>query len=59
MSGEPPIVVIAVEISKPELPDRMTALLADVPGLRLAVPGEHADAALVISGESDWALTSL
>jgi DNA-binding CsgD family transcriptional regulator len=53
MSSEPPIVVVAVEISKPELADRLTALLADVPGLRLAAPGEHADAALVIPGEPD------
>jgi len=53
MSSEPPIVVVAVEISKPDLADRLTALLADVPGLRLAAPGEPADAALVVPGEPE------
>ena len=33
--------------------DRLTALLADVPGLRLAAPGEPADAALVIPGDPE------
>ncbi len=40
-------VVIAIEIGETELADRLAALLADVPGLRLAAPGEPADAALV------------
>ncbi len=41
--------------------DRLAALLADIPGLRLAAPGEPADAALVVPGdrppEPDLALT--
>jgi DNA-binding CsgD family transcriptional regulator len=48
MTGEPPIVAIAIEISEPQLADRLAALLADVPGLRLAAPGEHADATVVV-----------
>ena len=32
MTNEPPVVVVAVEIGEPELADRLTALLADVPG---------------------------
>ena len=43
------------------LADRLAALLADVPGLRLAAPGEPADVALVPardgSSEPDVALT--
>jgi DNA-binding CsgD family transcriptional regulator len=50
MTGEPPVVV-AIEIGEPRLSDRLAALLADVPGLKLAAPGEPADAALVIPGE--------
>ena len=53
MTGEPPVVVVAVTIGEPVLADRLTALLADVPGLRLAAPGEPADAALVIPGEPE------
>jgi DNA-binding CsgD family transcriptional regulator len=60
MTGEPPVVVIAIEIGEPELADRLAAILADVPRLRLAAPGEPADAALVAPGEPrapDVALT--
>ena len=39
--------VIAVEVDDPSLADRLAALLSDVPGLRLAQPGEAADVALV------------
>jgi DNA-binding CsgD family transcriptional regulator len=53
MTDEPPVVVIAVAIGEPELADRLTALLADVPGLRLAAPGEPADAALVVPDEPE------
>ena len=53
MTGKPPVGVVAIEIGEPELADRLTALLADVPGLRLAAPGEPADAALVVSGEPE------
>ena len=52
MTDEPPVVV-ALEIGEPKLADRLTALLADIPGLRLAAPGEPADAALVIPGEPE------
>ena len=51
MSGEPPALMISIEIGEPELADRLAALLADVPGLRLAAPGEPADATLVTGGE--------
>ena len=44
-------VVIAIEIGEPELADRLAAILADVPGLRLAAPGEPADATLVAGRE--------
>jgi DNA-binding CsgD family transcriptional regulator len=59
MNDEPSVVVVAIEIGEPKLADRLTALLADVPGLRLAASGEPADAALVIPGEPgpDVALT--
>jgi DNA-binding CsgD family transcriptional regulator len=53
MTGEPPLVVIAVEIGEPELADRLSALLAAVPGLRLAAPGEPADAALVLPSDPE------
>ena len=53
MTNEPPVVVVAIDIGEPELADRLTALLADVPGLRLAAPGEVADAALVAPGEPE------
>jgi DNA-binding CsgD family transcriptional regulator len=43
----PEPIVIAIEIDDPALADRLTALLADVPGLRLARSGETADAAVV------------
>jgi DNA-binding CsgD family transcriptional regulator len=59
MSGEAPALVVAIEIREPELADRLAGLLADVPGLRLAAPGEPADATLVVAGEPapDVALT--
>jgi len=40
-------VVIAVQIDDTALADRIVALLADVPGLRLARTGEKTDAVLV------------
>jgi DNA-binding CsgD family transcriptional regulator len=62
MTGEPSAsIVVAIEIGEPALADRLAALLADVPGLRLALPGEPADAALVAARdraqEPDLALT--
>ena len=53
-------IVVAIEIGEPVLADRLAALLADVPGLRLAAPGEPADVALVDwreRPEADLALT--
>jgi DNA-binding CsgD family transcriptional regulator len=43
----PRAIVIELTLDDPELADRLAALLADVPGLRLAAPGEHGDVALV------------
>ncbi len=51
MTGERPVVVIAIEVGDPRLADRLAALLAGAPGLRLAAPGEPADAALVVPGD--------
>ncbi len=39
--------MIVIQIDDPGLADRMTALVADAPGLRLARAGEKADVALV------------
>jgi DNA-binding CsgD family transcriptional regulator len=47
MGDAPEPIVIAVEIADAELADRLTALLTDLPGLRLARLGEIADAKLV------------
>ncbi|VIO78475.1 helix-turn-helix transcriptional regulator [Bradyrhizobium ivorense] len=48
MSDPPaPDVVIALEIDDPALADRLATLLGGVAGLRLAVPGEQATAAIV------------
>jgi DNA-binding CsgD family transcriptional regulator len=41
-------IVVALEIGEPVLADRLVALLADLPGLRLAAPGEPADAVLTL-----------
>jgi DNA-binding CsgD family transcriptional regulator len=43
----PEPLVIAIETDDPQLADRLALLLADIPGLRLAQPGEAADATLV------------
>ena len=62
MTGKAPApLVLAIEVGEPALADRLAALLADVPGLRLAAPDEPADAVLVAPGErpteSEVALT--
>ena len=62
MTEPPPVViVVAIEIGEGALADRLAALLADLPGLRLAVPGEPADVSLVAARdrprEPDVALT--
>jgi DNA-binding CsgD family transcriptional regulator len=59
----PAPLVVAIEIDDPELADRLAVLLSDAPGLRLAQPGETADATLVTarapvaSAAPDGALT--
>ncbi|HEY0524113.1 MAG TPA: helix-turn-helix transcriptional regulator [Stellaceae bacterium] len=45
--GDPRPIVIALKVDEPDLADRLAALLAHVPGLRLATRGEPADAAIV------------
>jgi DNA-binding CsgD family transcriptional regulator len=49
----PELVVIAIEIDDSALLDRLTALLSDIPGLRLALVGESADVVLVASRTLD------
>jgi DNA-binding CsgD family transcriptional regulator len=59
----PESIVVAIKVDDPALSDRLTALLADIPGLRLARVNERADVALVPSHsgektlEQDAALT--
>jgi DNA-binding CsgD family transcriptional regulator len=43
----PEPIVIAIEVSEPGVADRLAALLADLPGVRLAASGEPADVVLV------------
>jgi DNA-binding CsgD family transcriptional regulator len=43
-------IVVAVSVADPALADRLTSLLAGVPGLRLAAAGEHGDV-VVTEGE--------
>ena len=45
--GPSAAIVVSIEIGEGALADRVAALLADVPGLRLAVPGEPADVSVV------------
>jgi DNA-binding CsgD family transcriptional regulator len=42
------MIVIAVEVDDPDLSDQLTSVLADLPGVRLAAPGEKADVRLVL-----------
>ncbi|MGA2793154.1 MAG: LuxR C-terminal-related transcriptional regulator [Roseiarcus sp.] len=51
--GASELIVVAIEIDDPALADRLTALLSNVPGLRLARIGETADVALVASRAAD------
>jgi DNA-binding NarL/FixJ family response regulator len=51
--GAPDFVVVAIEMDDPALADRLTALLSNVPGLRLARIGETADVVLVASRTAD------
>ena len=65
MTGESAVelIVLAIKVDDATLADRLTALLSDVPGLRLARVNEHADVAVVAShaaektAEPDAALT--
>ncbi len=64
MSGEGATqpIVIALEVEEPDLADRLAAMLATLPGVRLAGRGERADVALVAPSpvarmEVDAALT--
>jgi DNA-binding CsgD family transcriptional regulator len=56
-------IVLAIKVEDPALADRLTALLSDVPGLRLARVNERADVAVVSAhtaekpAEQDAALT--
>jgi DNA-binding CsgD family transcriptional regulator len=43
---------LAIEVAEPALAERLTALLANVPGLRLVGAGEAADVALVTPAAS-------
>jgi DNA-binding CsgD family transcriptional regulator len=45
-------IVIAIDVGEPELSDRLAALLASVPGVRLAARGEPADVILVSTNAS-------
>jgi DNA-binding CsgD family transcriptional regulator len=47
MEAHPDPVIVAMAIGDSALADRLAKLLSDIPGLRLAQPGEAADAALV------------
>ncbi|WP_440637403.1 response regulator transcription factor [Bradyrhizobium sp. PUT101] len=40
-------IVLALEIDDPALADRLASLLGNIPGLRLAAPGEQGAAAIV------------
>ena len=40
-------IVIAIEVSHPSIADRLAALLADLPSVRLAAPGQPADVVMV------------
>jgi len=51
MTDEPAVLIVAVRIDEPRLADRLAELLADVRGLRLAMPGEPADVELTLPGE--------
>ncbi len=44
----PEPIVVAIEVREPDLADRLAELLADVPGVRLAAPGEMADVVLTL-----------
>jgi DNA-binding CsgD family transcriptional regulator len=51
--GVSELIVLAVKVDDPALADRLTALLSEVPGLRLAREHEAADAAVISSRTTD------
>ena len=61
--GAVELIVLAIQVDDPTMADRLTALLSDVPGLRLARVNERADVAVVSAhaagkpAEQDAALT--
>jgi DNA-binding CsgD family transcriptional regulator len=55
VSEAPAPLVIAIALDDPQLYDRLVALLGQVPGLRLAAPGEAADVALIASDPAERA----
>ena len=61
--GAVELIVLAIQVDDPAMTDRLTALLSDVPGLRLARMNERADLAVVSAhaaetpAEQDAALT--
>ena len=59
MTAEPPAVVVAIEIGEPELADRLTALLADVPGLSSPRPASLPTRRLSSQASLNRGLTSL
>ena len=54
-AGASDTIVLALDMADSALAERLIGLLGDVPGLRLAGPGEAADAALVAIGETEVA----
>jgi DNA-binding CsgD family transcriptional regulator len=52
-AGAPAAIVVTIAVDDPALADRLTALLSDVAGLRLARPGEAADIAVVSARAAD------
>ena len=47
MSGEAPVIVVAIEIEDAVVAERLASLLGKAAGIRLAGPGEEATVALV------------
>lgn len=54
VASEP--IVLAIKVEDPTLADRLTSLLSDIPGLRLARMNEVGDAAVVSSRKSESVL---
>jgi DNA-binding CsgD family transcriptional regulator len=51
--GVSELIVLAIKVADPALADRLSALLSEVPGLRLAREHEAADAAVISSRTAD------